>query len=772
MVAESEENKYDVLEKIGQGSFGIIRKVRRREDGQIMCRKEISYSRMSDKEREQLHAELRILQSLRHGNIVQYYHRNHLKDSHDLHLYMEYCGNGDLGGYIKKLKDRNQYADEEFVWTIFAQLVAALYRCHYGDDPPTPGMEGNLGKGRAIVSKTGHTVILHRDLKPENVFLSTGNSVKLGDFGLSKIIASHDFASTYVGTPFYMSPEICAAERYSHHSDIWSLGCIIYELCSREPPFNARTHFELIKKIKDGRIARLPPQYSQELNDVIAWCLKVNPRDRPDTAQLLSVGRIKLGRAKLEQANVIVKVERERDAALYRLTLAQKQVAELQTEVKRLQGVGKQIEMEWHTRATLVIDQKVRETIDKEKESLMGQFETEVENRAQSKLAEHLATLNMESHSRTGSREEKGSETRSSTPPPTKGNAAASFRTQTTATTLETSASSPALGEDSQLTDMTGLSLDDHPGDQTSPLAQRTKPMKRSGKTPFTRARTLANHGFDKVANSPMDVQMADPSPMSIKGLSLSPRRNDGKTRQSNGIQMQQPRRNIFATATSLPPPDEEAGEGRFADDIDDDDELNESPSRPASGLSNNAGAGGDPFKALAAPSASGPKPRSRPSLGRQKTMPIQMPQAQGRATGLNGRRSPVAQKENRPPSSHASNVPVVRASPTRKRPDPVALSPSRKAPPPPTTTSSAAGLMKKDGGLARQAHRNNLQVQGRSLLELQQARNGADSEGEGGFANKPTMLPSPAKWCPEKDGEEMPSPFLAKKTRNALALR
>lgn len=142
--------------------------MRRREDGQIMCRKEISYSRMSDKEREQLHAELRILQSLRHGNIVQYYHRNHLKDSHDLHLYMEYCGNGDLGGYIKKLKDRNQYADEEFVWTIFAQLVAALYRCHYGDDPPTPGQEGGIGKGRAIVSKAGHTVILHRDLKPEN----------------------------------------------------------------------------------------------------------------------------------------------------------------------------------------------------------------------------------------------------------------------------------------------------------------------------------------------------------------------------------------------------------------------------------------------------------------------------------------------------------------------------------------------------------------------------------------------------------------------------
>lgn len=162
------DNDYDVLEKIGQGSFGVIRKVRRKTDGEVICRKEISYTRMSDREKEQLHAELRILESLRHPNIVQYYHRQHLKSSHDLHLYMEYCGNGDLGGYIRKLKDRNKMADEDFIWSIFAQLVGALYRCHYGEDPPPAGKEGNVRKGKALVSKQGHTVILHRDLKPEN----------------------------------------------------------------------------------------------------------------------------------------------------------------------------------------------------------------------------------------------------------------------------------------------------------------------------------------------------------------------------------------------------------------------------------------------------------------------------------------------------------------------------------------------------------------------------------------------------------------------------
>lgn len=125
---------------------------------------------MSEKEKNQLHAELRILESLRHPNIVQYCHREHLKASHDLHLYMEYCGNGDLGGYVKKLKDSNTYAEEHFVWQVLSQLVSALYRCHYGEDPPAPGEEGRVKAGKTALyqTKEGHRMILHRDLKPEN----------------------------------------------------------------------------------------------------------------------------------------------------------------------------------------------------------------------------------------------------------------------------------------------------------------------------------------------------------------------------------------------------------------------------------------------------------------------------------------------------------------------------------------------------------------------------------------------------------------------------
>jgi NIMA (never in mitosis gene a)-related kinase 2 len=123
---------------------------------------------MSPKEKEQLQAEISILKELRHPNIVAYYEREHLRASHDLHLYMEYCGNGDLGRVIKNLKLRNQWAEEDFVWSIFSQTVSALYRCHYGQNPPDAGSNVmGLGNDAKPTNKPQLT-ILHRDLKPEN----------------------------------------------------------------------------------------------------------------------------------------------------------------------------------------------------------------------------------------------------------------------------------------------------------------------------------------------------------------------------------------------------------------------------------------------------------------------------------------------------------------------------------------------------------------------------------------------------------------------------
>ena len=136
---------------------------------------------MSTKEREQLQAELQILKGLRHSNIVAYYEREHIKASSDLHIYMEYCEHGDLGRYIKDLKRSNKMADEDFVWSVFSQLVMALYRCHYGEDPPEVGRNVmGLSSDAKPLRKTSHAMILHRDLKPEN-----SESAMLSQAGMS-----------------------------------------------------------------------------------------------------------------------------------------------------------------------------------------------------------------------------------------------------------------------------------------------------------------------------------------------------------------------------------------------------------------------------------------------------------------------------------------------------------------------------------------------------------------------------------------------------------
>ena len=647
-----------------------------------------------------------------------------------------------------------------------------------------------------------------------SVFLGENNSVKLGDFGLSKIIAAHDFASTYVGTPFYMSPEICAAERYSHYSDIWSLGCIVHELASRCVPFDARNHMELIMKIKSGKRSPLPTRYSPELKEAIDRCLQTNPSYRLDTAQLLNIPNIKLARMRLqhlEERKCVQPLQQERDAALAKLSQAQKQIQQLQTEVQRLKEQGKKVEMEWHARATLAIDQRVHEQVEAKKAELLKQFGMAVEQRAENKLSLHLASLPA-SH---GLNACDSTHVRSCTPPPGK---AASFATTAT-TAVDTDASSlpdQALDDSALETDLTSLSLqDDLPEDDVSPLAQRNKPIRNGVRKPLGRAKTYANCNLGVEAiPSPTDVHMADPSPMpphvapmSIKGLSLSPRKN-GQDRLSSGANL---RRNIFKLGggQNLRPrmdgdsQGETEGEASFADDDDDildddpaDLDVEDSPSRPASGLSN--ASGGDPYKGFG---AQPPKPRliPRPSLARQKTMPIQLqPRTQVQRPNIfNRNKSPEREKENRPPSPHArtaSAVPLVSASPKRQitsTKDPKALTPSRKAPAPPSGTSGILSKAQQPGKLlAKQMlHKNNSmqppspgKIQGRTLVQLQQARSqpalptdsdyASDESETRGMAGAPKLMPSPAKWDPMLDGDEMPSPFLAKKVGGRVAVR
>uniref|UniRef100_A0AAV2K6M2 non-specific serine/threonine protein kinase n=1 Tax=Knipowitschia caucasica TaxID=637954 RepID=A0AAV2K6M2_KNICA len=178
---------YEVLFTIGSGSYGRCQKIRRKSDGKVLVWKELDYGTMGDSEKQMLVSEVNLLRELRHPNIVRYYDRIIERSSSTLYIVMEHCEGGDLATLISQsIKDR-RYLEESFVVRVLVQLTLALQECHRRSD--------------------SRATVLHRDLKPANIFLDRKQNVKLGDFGLARIL-NHDtsFAKTFVGTPYYMSP--------------------------------------------------------------------------------------------------------------------------------------------------------------------------------------------------------------------------------------------------------------------------------------------------------------------------------------------------------------------------------------------------------------------------------------------------------------------------------------------------------------------------------------------------------------------------------------
>lgn len=293
-------NEYDALEVIGKGSYGTVRKVQQKSTGEIFVRKEIEYNSMNNQERNQLISELRILRELNHPNIVKYYRHDHIMQKKSIHIYMEYCDGGDLAQVITNFKKNKELVPEEFIWQVLVQTLFALHRCHYGIDAKKVNLFSNSVDDEPAINS--ETVVIHRDIKPDNIFmLNSGKSIKVGDFGLAKMLTSqNDFAKTYVGTPYYMSPEVLMDNPYSPVCDIWSLGCVLFELCTLQPPFQAKTHLQLQSKIKQGIIPNLPEIYSSQLRSIIKECITVDPDLRPSCYDLLETLSIRFLRKEME----------------------------------------------------------------------------------------------------------------------------------------------------------------------------------------------------------------------------------------------------------------------------------------------------------------------------------------------------------------------------------------------------------------------------------------------------------------------------------------
>lgn len=255
--SSSATSAYEPLQVIGTGGFGKIVCVRRKADQKEYVWKELHYGKMNKKDRANVVTEVNILRSLRpHPHIVRYYDRIVDKKSSKLFIVMEYCRGGDLASLIRRHRAEKCYIAEDFVWKMLAQITSAVKQCHRMN-------------------------ILHRDIKPANILLDLKLNAKICDFGL--IHSSNEAQPTgmSMGTPCYMSPERVNNFKYDERSDIWSIGCIIYELCALSPPFEAPDHSTLASVINSGVIAPLPMHYSEELHHTVAWLLRHDVTRRP-----------------------------------------------------------------------------------------------------------------------------------------------------------------------------------------------------------------------------------------------------------------------------------------------------------------------------------------------------------------------------------------------------------------------------------------------------------------------------------------------------------
>ncbi|ELU01932.1 hypothetical protein CAPTEDRAFT_122573 [Capitella teleta] len=257
-------NVYKKLNKLGSGTFGEAWLVKQKDTDRKYALKEIRVSGMSERDRLQSLVEVEALARCKHVNIVRY--KKAFVDRGFLCIIMEYGDHGDLK---RKIQDANgKHFAQNTILDWFVQMCYALKYIH--------GLN-----------------IIHRDLKTQNIFLTGDNVLKIGDFGIAKILQdSMDKASTAIGTPYYLSPEICHRHLYGTKSDIWAAGCVLYELCCLVPPFDGPDFSLLVVNIIRGLYSPIPKMYGPLLKDLVDVLLQVQPEKRPSARQVLSVAAL------------------------------------------------------------------------------------------------------------------------------------------------------------------------------------------------------------------------------------------------------------------------------------------------------------------------------------------------------------------------------------------------------------------------------------------------------------------------------------------------
>lgn len=258
--------EYKILEKLGSGMYGEIFKVSRKRDNKVFVLKKVPLDGLTVQQINLSMSEHLVMRKLDHPNIVKFHES--CVDGRAIQIIMEHAPRGDLSEMIE-LQTRNKTLfDEKVLWEYLIQICEGLAYLHANR-------------------------ILHRDIKAQNIFLDANLNIKIGDLGLVREFGPASVnAFSQVGTPLYFSPELCKEEPYNEKSDVWSFGCLMYEMACLRKPFEAKTTMALMRKICYTDPPQIPDVYSKELQFVITKMLEKDANLRPTVGQILGYGPV------------------------------------------------------------------------------------------------------------------------------------------------------------------------------------------------------------------------------------------------------------------------------------------------------------------------------------------------------------------------------------------------------------------------------------------------------------------------------------------------
>ena len=254
--------KYLIIEKLGQGAFGSAYKVLNKDNNNIYVIKKIEMTNAKEEEKSQIKNEATILSGIDSQYIVKYY--DSFSDNNSFNIVMEYCNGLDLRKFIDSHRKKKKFIEKELIYQIISDICLGIKEIHSRN-------------------------LIHRDLKPDNLFISGDLKIKIGDFGICKQLNNYnEYAKSQVGTLRYMAPEIIKGEKYNSKVDIWSSGCIIYELCTLNLCFESDSLNTLINNIVESKYEKINENiYGSNFQKLIDLLLNKNRNKRPDIISII-----------------------------------------------------------------------------------------------------------------------------------------------------------------------------------------------------------------------------------------------------------------------------------------------------------------------------------------------------------------------------------------------------------------------------------------------------------------------------------------------------